>query len=94
LYAVGVLFGDSVFVQFMALVASKFPDVKEVFPEVLDEFLGPGLTRVGLRAFAVSVVCFLVVDDGLGNTSLEKVLPPDRLLVFRLEVKGSVPGVW
>jgi hypothetical protein len=36
-----VLFGHFAFVQFVALVASEFPDVEEVAPELLNEFLGP-----------------------------------------------------
>jgi hypothetical protein len=91
--SVGVLEGDSVDVEDVSLVVPEFPDTEEVSPEVGDKFVGPGCARVGLGAFAISVEFFLVVEDGLGNASLEKVLPADRLLVLRLLMERVIPGM-
>lgn len=88
-----MLEGDSVNVKSVSLVAPEFPDIEEVSPEVGDKFLGPGCARVGLGAFAISVVFFLVIEDRLGNTSLEKMLPADRLLVLRLVMERVIPGM-
>ena len=63
----------------MSLVAPEFLDIEEVSPEFGDSFLGPCCAGVGLGLFVVSSVFFLIVQDGLGDTSLEKVLPADRL---------------
>lgn len=79
--AICVLFGYLAGANFVALVASEFPDVVEVAPELLYELLGPHGAGVFGWAVAVAVVLFLVLDDGCGDLASEEVLPANGLLV-------------
>lgn len=66
----------------MPFVASKLPVVEEEIPEGKDEFPGPQLAGLVSWTFASSEVRLLVIYDGLGDMSTEKVLPPDGDLVL------------
>jgi hypothetical protein len=88
-----VLSGDSILIKGVAFVASKFPDFEEMCPEFGYEFLAPGSVGLDLGAFLISAALFLVVDDGLGDAALWKMLPSDRLLMSRLVMKWMVPWI-
>ena len=57
--------------------------MKESPKKFVHQFLGPCLPGVSEMALSVSVVLLLVVNVGVGNWALEKVLPSDRLLMGR-----------
>ena len=80
-YFGGMLGGDVVCVEGVSFAASERPDVEEVGPQVMDQFLGPGGACVGLGPFPVAVVFLLVIEERLGDASLEKVLSTDGLLL-------------
>jgi hypothetical protein len=65
----------------VALVASEFPDVAEVAPWLLNEFLGPGKATFFGGSFAVATVFFLVADDGGCDLAAEEVFPANGLLL-------------
>jgi hypothetical protein len=81
MYFVSVLLGYVAGVEFVALVASEFPDAVEVSPKYVGELLGPAGASVFCGLFAVTAVLFLVGDDGLCNLASEEVFPPDGLLM-------------
>ena len=81
--AEGVLFRDIIFVLRMSFVAPELPGFGKEGPEECDQFPGPQLAGLFFGLLARSEVRFLVVDDGLGDVSTEKVLPADGLLMLR-----------
>ena len=74
----------------MPFVALELPCVGEEGLESCNQFPGPQLAGLFFGFFARSEVGFLVVDNGLGDVSPEKVLPADGLLVLRCAEQGFV----
>jgi len=62
----------------------------EVAPEVLDEFPGPRVAGICVGSFAITVVGFLVIEDGLSDASAEEMVPTNCVL---LAPGGAVHGV-
>jgi hypothetical protein len=76
-----VLLGNFALIWFVSLIASKLPDLVEVSPKFVDEFLGPGLSCVVGGAVTVTAALFLAVDDCHCYSSMQEVLlPADGLL--------------
>jgi hypothetical protein len=88
-----VLSGDSILIEGVAFVASKFPDLEEMCPAFGCDFLAPGSAGLNLWASPISVALFSVVDDGLGDAALQKMLLSNRLLMSRLAMKWVVPRI-
>jgi hypothetical protein len=57
-------------VQFVLFCAVEYPYVKEVIPQVLDQFSTPGFARVFVWSIPIPVVLLLVFYDGMRYLSL------------------------
>ena len=85
-----MLFRAIIFVLRVPFVAPALPSVGEEGPESCNQFPSPQLVGLFFGFFARSEVFFLVVDNGVGDMSSEKVLPADGLLVLRCAEQGVV----
>ena len=78
----------------MALFTAYLPDIEEICPEYLYQFLDPDLACFSLGSFAFSIILLLIIDDGLRDASLQEVSPTDRLLMARLVSQRVGSGNW
>ena len=87
-----VLFRDPAGVEAVSFVAAEFPNVVEVSPQFLDQFLCPGCAGVFVRPFSCTVVLFLIFNDGNSDSTFQEVLPSNGLLMEGRSVEGVMAG--